>query len=52
MNILPGERLELVTRHVPGPELKPADIIRAVFGLSDAEGAALRILKTEQTFGP
>jgi radical SAM family uncharacterized protein/radical SAM-linked protein len=43
--------VELALLHPPGPSMKPAEIVREVFGLSDAGVASLKILKTKQILG-
>ena len=48
--VSPGE-IRLVVQHVPGPELKPAEIVRRVFSLEASSVFRLRILKTGQVFG-
>ena len=52
MNLLDEGRLHLVVQHERGPMLKPADIVRAVFNLSDSDMEALQVLKTRQVLGP
>jgi hypothetical protein len=44
--LMAGDELELTTRHGIGPEMKPAEIIKEVFALSDAQVEAMRVLKT------
>ena len=48
MDLIPPDGLELVLRHIPGPSLKPAEILQAVFHLNDQTATGARILKTMQ----
>jgi len=48
MDLIPPDGLELVLRHIPGPALKPVEIIQAVFHLNDQTATGARILKTMQ----
>jgi radical SAM family uncharacterized protein/radical SAM-linked protein len=52
MNLLDEGKLHLVVQHESGPMLKPADIVRAVFNLSDSDMEALQVLKTRQVLCP
>jgi radical SAM family uncharacterized protein/radical SAM-linked protein len=51
MDFLPPNGIDLVISHNSGPQLKPADIIKGVFRLSDGETSKIRILKTKQVIG-
>ena len=44
----PPNRLNLEIIHIPGPSLKPIDIIKGVFRLSGRDAEGIRILKTKQ----
>jgi radical SAM family uncharacterized protein/radical SAM-linked protein len=48
MSFTPPDGLNLVITHNSGPKLKPIDIIKGVFHLSDHEAQGIRILKTRQ----
>lgn len=48
MNLIPSRGLKLVITHIPGPELKPIDIIKGLFHLNDDHVKSLKILKTRQ----
>ncbi len=48
MNLIPPRGLKLVITHIPGPELKPIDIIKGLFHLNDDHVQSLKILKTRQ----
>jgi len=45
------DTLNLVTSHVSGPEIKPAYIIKEIFGLRDDQIPFINILKTKQILG-
>ncbi|MCF8062494.1 MAG: TIGR03960 family B12-binding radical SAM protein [Deltaproteobacteria bacterium] len=45
------DTVELALLHPPGPSLKPGDIVREIFGLTDAQAISLKILKTKQILG-
>jgi len=51
MRFIPPNGLNLVISHNSGPQLKPADIIKGVFFLSEDEALKIRILKTKQVMG-
>jgi radical SAM family uncharacterized protein/radical SAM-linked protein len=51
MSLIPPNGLHLVISHNSGPQLKPADIIKGVFHLSEDEVLRIRILKTKQVIG-
>ena len=51
MSLIPPNGLHLVVSHNSGPQLKPADIIKGVFHLSEDEASKIRILKTKQVLG-
>ncbi|UCB49470.1 MAG: TIGR03960 family B12-binding radical SAM protein [Deltaproteobacteria bacterium] len=51
LGFIPPNGLNLVISHNSGPQLKPADIIKGVFFLSEDEALKIRILKTKQVFG-
>jgi radical SAM family uncharacterized protein/radical SAM-linked protein len=46
LNLISSDELELILRHERGPEMKPAEIIKQVFTLSDSQAEGMRILKT------
>jgi len=48
INLVPPGGLKLVITHDPGPKLKPIDIMKGVFHLSDQETQRMKILKTNQ----
>jgi radical SAM family uncharacterized protein/radical SAM-linked protein len=48
MSLVPPNGLSLIITHDPGPKLKPIDIIKEVFHLSDQETQRMKILKTNQ----
>ncbi len=48
INLVPPNGLNLIITHEPGPTLRPVDIIKGVFHLSDQEAQRMRILKTNQ----
>ncbi len=45
------DTVELVLLHPPGPSLKPGEIVREIFGLTDDQVSSLKILKTKQILG-
>ncbi|MBN1626910.1 MAG: TIGR03960 family B12-binding radical SAM protein [Deltaproteobacteria bacterium] len=45
------DTIGLVINHVSGPELKPAYIIKAIFGMSDEQDPFIKVLKTKQITG-
>ncbi len=47
INLLSKDEVELVLRHGKGPEMKPAEIIKEVFALSNSQIEGMRILKTK-----
>ncbi len=47
INRLSRDEVELIVRHGRTPEMKPAEIIKEVFDLSNGEAERMRILKTE-----
>jgi len=51
MSFSPPDGLDLVITHHSGPQLKPVEIIKGVFELSEEEAEAIRILKTGQVLG-
>ena len=42
------DRMEMVLTHLPGPSLKPAEILKDVLNLGERQARMLRILKTGQ----
>ena len=50
LHLLSNGKLELVVRHGKGSELKPTDIIKKVFKLSDSQIEGMRIVKTKSLF--
>ena len=44
----PPDRIMLVLKHIDGPQLKPAEIIKHVFSISNSEMGALQITKIAQ----
>ncbi len=48
IELLPTGEINLVTAHPEGPELKPLDLLRAVFGLTESQARSARIIKTMQ----
>jgi radical SAM family uncharacterized protein/radical SAM-linked protein len=51
MGFIPPDGIDLVISHNSGPQLKPADIIKSVFHLSEDGASKIRILKTKQVMG-
>jgi radical SAM family uncharacterized protein/radical SAM-linked protein len=51
MSFIPPNGLDLVISHNSGPQLKPVDIIKGIFHLSEDEASKIRILKTKQVIG-
>jgi len=45
------DTLELAVRHIHGPEIKPAIIIKEIFQLNDEQIPYIKILKTKQVMG-
>jgi len=48
IEILPTGEINLVTAHTEGPELKPLDLLRTVFGLTELQLLKARVIKTMQ----
>ena len=48
LSLVSAHEAELTVVHTTGPELKPAEIVRHVFGLDEALVARMRILKSRQ----
>lgn len=48
MRVHAPDRLELVLLHLPGPSLKPAEIVKDILRLGEPQARRLRILKTGQ----
>lgn len=51
MALIPPDGLMLVLRHLPGPGLKPMDIVRLVLHLEEDITKGARVLKTRQVMG-
>ncbi len=47
MSLISPNRIKLALQHTPGPEIKPAEIIKNVFSLNDSHMSGMRILKTK-----
>jgi radical SAM family uncharacterized protein/radical SAM-linked protein len=47
LHLLSKGELELVVRHGRGPEMKPVEIIKEVFGLTDSQIEGIGVLKTK-----
>jgi radical SAM family uncharacterized protein/radical SAM-linked protein len=47
----PPDNLDIVISHIGGPEIKPAYIIKGIFGLSDMQVPLIKVLKTGQVMG-
>jgi len=47
LSLLSGDEMELAVRHGRGPGLKPAEIMKEVFDLTDNQIEGMRILKTK-----
>jgi len=45
------DTINLVINHINGPELKPAYIIKGIFGLGDEQESFLKVLKIKQVMG-
>jgi radical SAM family uncharacterized protein/radical SAM-linked protein len=50
IEILSTGEINMVTAHAEGPELKPLDLLRTVFGLTESQIRTARIIKTMQVF--
>ena len=50
MNLLSKTEIELVLRHEEGQGIKPAEVIKKVFAISDSQMEGMRILKTKCVF--
>lgn len=48
IELLSTGEINLVTAHPEGPELKPLELLRTVFGLTDSQVRSARIIKTMQ----
>ncbi len=48
MSLISPNKIKLALKHVTGPELKPAEIVRSVFSLKDHSVNDMNILKTKQ----
>jgi radical SAM family uncharacterized protein/radical SAM-linked protein len=48
LNLIPPDGVNLILKHIPGPGLKPIEIIREIFHLNGQIAAGARILKTMQ----
>lgn len=48
LRIVPPSEVKLVINHLPGPELKPADLVQGVFHLKEDEVGGIKVLKTHQ----
>ena len=48
MSLISPNKITLALKHVAGPELKPAEIVRSVFSLKDNIANDINILKTKQ----
>jgi radical SAM-linked protein len=48
MSLVPPNGLNIIITHDPGPKLKPIDIIKGIFHLSDQETRRMKIIKTNQ----
>jgi radical SAM-linked protein len=48
IEILSTGEISMVTAHGEGPELRPLDLLRAVFGLTESQVRSARIIKTMQ----
>ncbi|MFC1866590.1 TIGR03960 family B12-binding radical SAM protein [Thermodesulfobacteriota bacterium] len=51
IDYIPPHTLDLVIRHVQGPEIKPKYIIKGIFQLNDHHLDDIKILKTRQVLG-
>jgi radical SAM family uncharacterized protein/radical SAM-linked protein len=47
LNLLSEEEIEMVLRHGGGPEMKPSEIIKEIFALTDSQTEEIRVLKTK-----
>jgi radical SAM family uncharacterized protein/radical SAM-linked protein len=47
----PPDRLHLVIKHVPGPEIRPIRIIQEILHLKDQDLQGIKILKTREVMG-
>jgi radical SAM family uncharacterized protein/radical SAM-linked protein len=48
IEILSTGEINMVTAHAEGPELKPLDLLRTVFGLTESQICRARVIKTMQ----
>ncbi|MBN1278021.1 MAG: TIGR03960 family B12-binding radical SAM protein [Deltaproteobacteria bacterium] len=48
MSVVAPDKVELVMRHINGPGLKPAEIIKGVFHFNDMDEIGMSVLKTRQ----
>jgi hypothetical protein len=46
---LSADSVELILHHLPGPSLRPEDVLREIFHLNEIQVMAAKILKTKQT---
>ncbi len=51
LRCLSTRHVELVQLHREGPSLKPSELLREIFDLTDSQVLSLKILKTRQTLG-
>ncbi len=47
LNLLSGGEIEMVLRHGGGPEMRPSEIIKEIFALTDSQAEQIRVLKTK-----
>ncbi len=47
LNLLSSDEIEMVVRHDAGPEMKPSEIIKEIFALTDSQAEEIRVLKTK-----
>jgi len=52
ISIISQRVVELELRYSSGPQLKPSDIVKAIFRINDSSVEAMHIVKTRQILGP
>jgi hypothetical protein len=50
LKLLSPNELNLAIRHGKGPELKPIDLIKGLFGLDEKQLEGIKIIKIRQSF--
>ncbi|MBW2076529.1 MAG: TIGR03960 family B12-binding radical SAM protein [Deltaproteobacteria bacterium] len=47
LRLLSSNEIEMVVRHGGGPEMKPSELIKEIFALTDSQAEQMRVLKTK-----